>query len=75
MLDISIPTMVGDSKRNSRPNPTESVTTARFQGTNGGYTRIIKIPPRKGDCAPMAAISLIPGITDKAAVKEKSKKK
>ncbi|MBU1627481.1 bL17 family ribosomal protein, partial [bacterium] len=52
-----------------------AVYSARFQNTNGGYTRIIKIPPRKGDNAPMAAISLIPGVTDKTETKEKPKKK
>jgi large subunit ribosomal protein L17 len=51
------------------------VYSARFQNTKGGYTRIIKISPRKGDCAPMAAISLIPSVTEKAEVKEKPKKK
>lgn len=47
----------------------------RFKDRPGGYTRIIKFGPRRGDGAQMSALELVDGAAAEEAEEEKPKKK
>lgn len=46
----------------------------RYESREGGYSRVLKVGPRKGDCAPMSILELVERKV-KAAPPEEGKKK
>ena len=47
----------------------------RYEGRQGGYSRVLKLGPRKGDNAPMSLLELVERRVKEAPPEEKAKKR
>jgi large subunit ribosomal protein L17 len=65
----------GDTKQVNLVEKVLVDLSKRFKDRPGGYTRIIKFGPRRGDGAPMASLELVEGAEDDTADKPKKKAK
>lgn len=61
----------GDTKGSSLVEKVFVDLARRFQGRPGGYTRILKLGPRRGDNAPMSLIEFV-GHSEKIAASQES---
>ena len=43
----------------------------RYSGRDGGYTRVVRLPKRQGDKAPMAVIQFVEGAVEKKAKRQR----
>ena len=49
----------GEGKNVDLPSKLFNELAPKYQDRNGGYTRMIKTGPRRGDAAPMAILELL----------------
>ncbi len=59
LMALMVETRDQDGRRVNTVNHLFNTVAPRFITRNGGYTRLIKIGPRRGDAAPMAILELV----------------